>query len=263
LGQASALEGELRSNGDALDARVVVAMRYWHPFTAEAIEQLRRHAPQELVLLPLYPQYSRTTTGSSLNEWNRRFQLSDGWRPTSHVVREYHTDPDFIQAMVAAVNDSLAAFPHPVAELDFVFSAHSLPVSVVKAGDPYQEQIERTCDLVWARGGWPGRRHLCYQSKVGTSKWLAPSMHEVLERLAAAGSRHILVVPISFVSDHVETLHEINIEYREVAARLGISDFRLMPGLNSSPRFIGTLAKLVRQQLSGNGLVEFPRHQSR
>ncbi len=187
LGQAAALERELRSNGDALDARVVVAMRYWHPFTVEAIEQLRLHAPQELVLLPLYPQFSRTTTGSSLNEWNRRFRLSDGWRPEAHVVREYHTDPDFIEAMAAAVNQSLATFPHPVADLDFVFSAHSLPVSVVKAGDPYQQQIEQTCDLVWARGGWPGRRHLCYQSKVGTSKWLAPSMQETLERLAGRG----------------------------------------------------------------------------
>jgi len=245
LDQGAALERELRTT---IDARVVVAMRYWRPFTAEAIAQLRQHAPDDLVLLPLYPQFSRTTTGSSLNEWNRRFQLSDGWRPKTHVVREYHTDPDFIEAVVAAVNQSLAAFPHPVADLDFVFSAHSLPVSVVKAGDPYQEQVERTCDLVWARGGWPGRRHLCYQSKVGTSRWLAPSMHETLEALAAAGSRHILVVPISFVSDHVETLHEIDIEYRQVAGRLGIADFRLMPGLNSSPRFIGTLAKLVRQQ---------------
>jgi ferrochelatase len=249
LAQAAALERELRANNDALDARVVVAMRYWHPFTVEAIAQLRQHAPEEIVLLPLYPQYSRTTTGSSLNEWNRRFRLSGSWRPESHVVREYHTDPDFIQAMVAAVNQSLAAFPHPVAELDFVFSAHSLPVAVVKAGDPYQEQVERTCDLVWERGGWPGRRHLCYQSKVGTSKWLAPSMAETLEGLAARGSRHVLVVPISFVSDHVETLHEIDIEYRQVAGRLGIDDFRLMPGLNSSPRFIAALAKLVRAKL--------------
>ena len=99
-------------------------------------------------------------------------------------------------------------------------------------------------------GGWPGRRHLCYQSKVGTSRWLTPSMHETIECLAAAGSRHILVVPISFVSDHVETLHEIAIEHRQVAERLGITDFRLMPGLNDSPRFIATLAKLVRQSLA-------------
>jgi ferrochelatase len=241
--QAAALECELRRD---LDARVVVAMRYWNPFTKEAIAELRPHAPHELVLLPLYPQYSRTTTGSSLNEWNRRFPSSGAWSPNVHLVREYHADPDFIDALVAAVNQSLAGFPHPIAELDFVFSAHSLPVAVVEAGDPYQEQVERTVDLLWARGGWQGRRHLCYQSKVGTSRWLTPSMHETIERLAAAGSRHILVAPISFVSDHVETLHEIAIEHRQVAERLGIADFRLMAGLNDSPRFIAMLAKLVR-----------------
>jgi protoporphyrin/coproporphyrin ferrochelatase len=247
LSQAAALERELRPD---LDARVVVAMRYWHPFTEEAVVELERHAPQEVVLLPLYPQYSRTTTGSSLNEWNRRCHASAAtWRPKVHRILEYHDDPDYIDSVVASVNDVLTGVPYPVAELDFVFSAHSLPVSVVKAGDPYQKQVERTRDLVWARGGWCGRSHLCYQSKVGTSRWLAPSMDETMERLAAGGSRNVLVVPISFVSDHVETLYEIGIECRKSAARLGIADFRLIPGLNDSPRFIGALAKLVRQRV--------------
>jgi ferrochelatase len=102
---------------------------------------------------------------------------------------------------------------------------------------------------VWARGGWPGRRHLCYQSKVGTDKWLSPSMHETVERLAAAGSKHVLVIPISFVSDHVETLHEIGIEHKKQAEGLGIADFRLMPGLNDAPQFIAVLEKLVRRAL--------------
>ncbi len=247
--QAAALECELRRS---LDARVVVAMRYWHPFTHEAFAELQKLAPGDLVLLPLYPQYSRTTTGSSLNEWNRHFRVSDDWRPNLHTVREYHADPDFVDALVAAVNASLAGFPHPAADVDFLFSAHSLPVSVVQAGDPYQEHVERTCDLVWAAGGWPGRRHLCYQSKVGSARWLAPSMGETIERLAAEGARNVLVVPISFVSDHVETLHEIGIEHRILAERLGITGFRLMPGLNDSPRFIAALAKLVRQKLAGD-----------
>jgi ferrochelatase len=249
LRQAAALERELRRH---LDARVVVAMRYWHPFTSEALVELRQHAPEELVLLPLYPQYSRTTTGSSLNEWNRSFRPSDGWRPKVHTVREYHDDPYFIDSLVDAVNRSLADYPQPLPDLDFVFSAHSLPVSVIQAGDPYQSQIERTCNLLWEAGGWRGRYHLCYQSKVGTAKWLSPSMGETLERLAAAGARHVLVVPISFVSDHVETLHEIGIEHRQQAHRLGIADFRLTEGLNDSPHFIAALAKLVRQRLSEN-----------
>jgi ferrochelatase len=246
LQQAAALERELRTT---FDARVVVAMRYWHPFTNEAIAKLEEHQPTELVLLPLYPQYSKTTTGSSLNEWNRLFHPSDAWYPTVHVVRQYYDHPDFIDSLVAAVNRSLAEIPHAQEDLDFVFSAHSLPVSVIQAGDPYQQQIENTCNLVWGTGGWRGRCHLCYQSKVGTAKWLSPSMGETIERLAANGARHLLVVPISFVSDHVETLHEIGIEHREQAEHLGIADFRLMAGLNDSPRFIATMAKLVRQSL--------------
>ena len=149
LQQAAALERELRTT---FDARVVVAMRYWHPFTNEAIAKLEEHQPTELVLLPLYPQYSKTTTGSSLNEWNRLFHPSDAWHPTVHVVRQYYDDPDFIDSLVAAVNRSLAGIPHPQEDLDFVFSAHSLPVSVIQAGDPYQQQIENTCNLVWGSG---------------------------------------------------------------------------------------------------------------
>jgi ferrochelatase len=245
--QAAELERELRTD---LDARVVVAMRYWHPFTSEAILELQKHAPDEVVLLPLYPQYSRTTTGSSLNEWNRLFRPLDSWNPKVHVVREYHDHPDFIEALVARVNQSLAGFEDPIPELDFLFSAHSLPLSVVQAGDPYQQQIEHTCKLVWAAGGWRGRRHLCYQSKVGTATWLGPAMGDAIADLAKSRARQVLVVPISFVSDHVETLHEIAIEHRELAERLGIADFRMMAGLNDSPLFVATLAHLVRRSLA-------------
>jgi len=134
--QARALEAELRRD---LDARVVIAMRYWHPFTAEALTELERFAPADVVLLPLYPQYSRTTTGSSLNEWNRRFS-PNGWNPRVHVIREFHQDPHYIDALVAAVNRELAAFPG-VAGVDIVFTAHSVPQHVIDAGDPYQRQI--------------------------------------------------------------------------------------------------------------------------
>lgn len=239
--QAAALEARLR---ETLDARVVVAMRYWHPFTAEAIAQLERHRPGELVLLPLYPQYSSTTTGSSLHEWTRRFHPAD-WRPRVHVVEEFHQDEAYLAAVTQAVDRTLASFERPD-DVDFVFSAHSLPVAVVERGDPYQRQIEGTVELVWQRGAWQGRRHVCYQSKVGASKWLRPSMHETIRRLAAEGRRQVLVAPISFVSDHVETLHEIDIEHRRQARSLGIETFRMTPGLNDSPRFIEALAGLVR-----------------
>jgi protoporphyrin/coproporphyrin ferrochelatase len=243
--QARALEAELKRD---FDARVVVAMRYWHPFTAQAIRDLEAHAPDEVVLLPLYPQYSRTTTGSSLNEWKRRFQ-PNGWNPRVQAVTEFHENAGYIDALVESIHASLAAFENP-ADVDMVFSAHSVPMAVIDGGDPYQRQIERTVELVWSQGRWPGRRHLCYQSKVGASKWLQPSMHATIKQLASRGSRGVLVIPVSFVSDHVETLHEIDIEHRAQALGLGIQEFRMVPGLNDTPRFIGALGRLVRSHVA-------------
>jgi len=225
-----------------------VAMRYWHPLTAEAVGRMESHAPDDLVLLPLYPQYSRTTTGSSLNEWRRCFH-PNGWNPRVHVVEEFHEDGAYLEAVVEAVNRTLREFADP-SDVDVLFSAHSLPSAVVERGDPYQRQIERTVDLVWQRGAWTGRRHICYQSKVGASRWLQPSMHRTIRQLATEGRRRLLVAPISFVSDHVETLHEIDIEHREQARSLGIEDFRMTPGLNASPRFIQALAGLVRSRIA-------------
>jgi ferrochelatase len=238
LRQAAALEAELRRYANA---RVTVAMRYWKPFTGEAIAELERFGADEIVLLPLYPQCSKTTTGSSLNEWNRHWK---GKAPVS-IVREFYQDPEYLAAFVDIINRSLAEFDDP-RDVDMIFSAHSVPVAVIEKGDPYQRQIEATVDLLWQRGTWPGRRHLCYQSKVGASKWLRPSMHETVKRLAAEGRKHLLVVPVSFVSDHVETLHELEIEHREQARGLGIDDYRVTPGLNDSPRFIQALGALVR-----------------
>jgi protoporphyrin/coproporphyrin ferrochelatase len=251
--QAVALEAVLRRD---FDARVEIAMRYWHPFTEEAIRRMEQHAPDELVLLPLYPQYSKTTTGSSLNEWRIRFS-PNGWNPRVQVIEEFHEDTAYIDSVVEAVERTLSQTTKSdglchSGDVDFVFSAHSVPLSVVEQGDPYQRQIERTTELVWERGGWRGRRHLCYQSKVGASKWLSPSMHQTIRQLAAEGRKHLVIVPISFVSDHVETLHEIDIEHREHARSLGIEDYRMVPGLNDAPAFITALAGLVRRAASSS-----------
>jgi ferrochelatase len=165
------------------------------------------------------------------------------------IVEDYHDDPGYIDALAAAVDAALRRFERP-AEVEVVFSAHGVPLEVIAAGDPYRRQVERTVELVWRRGGWPARRHVCYQSKVGPSKWLGPSLRETLEALARGGAGQVLVVPVSFVSDHVETLYEIDLEHRKIAERLGISDFRLMPGLNDSPAFIAALAGVVRRALA-------------
>ena len=238
--QAVALERELRRD---LDAKVTIAMRYWHPMTGAAVAEMAAFGPDEIVLLPLYPQYSKTTTGSSVNEWRRCFRHANAC--STWLIETFYQDPAYLDSVVSAINACLDAGDN-LADFDIVFSAHSVPIAVIDAGDPYERQIEHTVDLVWERGGWPSRRHTCYQSKVGASKWLRPSMHETMKRLAAAGSKHVLVVPISFVSDHVETLHEIDIEHRQQARELGIEDYRMMPGLNDSPDFIRALAGLVR-----------------
>jgi ferrochelatase len=246
--QAAALEAELRQS---FDAKVVVAMRYWKPFTNEAIAEMERFEPDEIVLLPLYPQYSKTTTGSSLNEWNRHWK----GRTPLHTIVDFYQDAEYLAAFVETIDQTLAGFADP-RDVDMVFSAHSVPVAIIEKGDPYQRQIEATVDLLCERGRWPCRRHLCYQSKVGASKWLRPSMHETVKRLAAEGRKHLLLVPVSFVSDHVETLHELDIEHREQARGLGIDDYRMTPGLNDSPRFIQALSGLVRAQVAAKAITQ-------
>jgi ferrochelatase len=239
--QAEALEAVLRRD---LDARVFVAMRYWHPFTAEAIDALNAFSPDHVVLLPLYPQFSTTTTGSSLNEWKRRCQQRR--HTPQHIVESYPEHPLYIEALVAHINAGLARFAS-ADQPALLFSAHGIPESVDRNGDPYREQVELSTQCVLKAGGWPNRSLLCYQSKVGGSgRWLRPSLHEALGQIRAEGLREVLVVPISFVTDHVETLMEIDIEAREAAEAIGIESFELMPALNDDPTFISALADLVR-----------------
>src|ERR1022692_2814539 len=240
--QALALESELAHRG--LDARCFVAMRYWHPFTSEAIAELQAAQCDEVVLLPLYAQYSSTTTGSSLNEWRRLFR---GDVPV-HNVGPFYRHPMYLDAVIEKIEEALARFPVP-ARAEIVFSAHSVPLSVIAKGDPYQRQIEETVQLLMERGGWPNRHRLCYQSKVGASKWLQPSLHRTLHELAARKAREVCIVPVAFVSDHVETLGEIDHEAREEARRLGITQFEMSAGLNDSPKFISALRELVLEAL--------------
>jgi ferrochelatase len=242
--QARALESRLRSHG--LNARCFVAMRYWHPFTAEAVQKLEQAGCDEVVLLPLYPHFSSTTTGSSLNEWNRRFC---GGLPV-HVVESFYRDKMYLESLIEKIDEALSRFSAPDRP-EIVFSAHSLPQSIIDNGDPYQSQIEETVQLLMQRGGWPNHHRLCYQSKVGASKWLQPSLNRTLRELADEHIREVCIVPISFVSDHVETLGEIDHEARELAGNLGIRQFEMSAGLNDSPKFIDALARLVLRALGG------------
>jgi len=235
--QAFALETALKPH---INARTIVAMRYWNPDTKAAIKVLESEAHDELVLLPLYPHYSFATTGSSLKEWNRHYKP----KVPVHTIDHFYDHPDYIAAIVERVDSVLERIPDPSSVL-LVFSAHGLPMALVEKGDPYPKQIEATVQLVRELGAWSNPHLLCFQSKVGPQKWLQPSLTGTVESLARDGVRRMLVIPISFLTEHIETLHEINIEAREQAESFGIHDFYMMPALNNSPLLIRGLADLV------------------
>jgi protoporphyrin/coproporphyrin ferrochelatase len=235
--QARALEAALRPR---INARTIVAMRYWHPDTREAIATLERAPFDELVLLPLYPHYSFATTGSSLKEWNRQYSA----RVPVRTIDHFFDHPDYVAAIVERINSVLRELDDPD-QVHLVFSAHGLPMALVEKGDPYPKQIEQTVKLVQELGSWENPFTLCFQSRVGPQKWLQPSLTFTIEKLAHSGVTRMLVIPISFLTEHIETLHEINIEAREEAEKLGVSEFHMMPALNDSPLLIRALADLV------------------
>lgn len=244
--QAAGLKRALEPH---IDAQVLIAMRYWRPLTSEAVQQVEAAKPDEIVLLPLYPQYSFATTGSSLNEWRRHYAHAG---VPVRIIEHYYDHPIYIEAQAEKIAASLAQFDparlpesQGVERTHLLFSAHGLPQSFVRRGDPYQQQVEATVRLVMEHGGWRNPHSLCYQSKVGPQKWLEPSLHDAVHQLAQDGAKQVLVIPVSFVSEHIETLHEINIETREEAERLGIGMFRMCPALGDSPLFISCLADLA------------------
>jgi ferrochelatase len=235
--QARALEKRLGG-----EFRCFVAMRYWHPSTIEALAAARREGLRRIVGLSLYPQYSRATAGSSFNELDRVLRES----PAPFELRRvesFFDNPAYIAALAEKITEELSRFPDP-SRVVLLFSAHSLPVSFIDQGDPYLFQTEETVRLVMSR--FPGFRHrLAFQSKAGPARWLEPDVREVMRELAAENCRDVLIVPVSFVSDHIETLYEIDIELAVHAESLGIANFHRVPALNSAPAFIDCLAELV------------------
>ena len=237
-----------------IDPMAVIAMRYWHPFTAEAVDAFRKAGQlDEIVLLPLYPHYSYATTLSSMKEWARVARQANSGpaagKPLERTIDNFHDHPLYIQALVQRIGSVLRQFPDS-SRIQLVFSAHGLPMSLVEKGDPYPKQIETTVRLVNELGvkkyaGWPQTHLLCYQSRVGPAKWLQPSLTGTIERLGHEGVKEMLVAPISFVTEHIETLHEINIEAREESEKVGVERFRMMPALGDSPLFIAALKDLV------------------
>ena len=244
--QAEILERNLREKG--VEARVYIAMRYWRPFTEDAIEQIEKDDIKRVVLLPLYPQFSKATTGSSFKEWERQATRLNGIK-TLKVEHYYDFEP-YLDSIIERINQTFEKFPEDKRdEVHILFSAHGTPMKLVREGDPYSGHICETVTAVKERGGWANAHTLCFQSKVGPQKWLTPSTPDMVEELAGQGVKHMLVVPIAFVSDHLETLFELGHEYARLAKEKGVEQYEVMEGLNDSELFAESLAQLVLKKI--------------
>ncbi len=252
--QARALEAELnrRFSGSAR-FYVRLGMRYWHPFTREAAAEFRSLGINTLFLMPLYPQYSRTTTGSSFKEW--RDLHRDQYARSFHVksVKDYYRHPRYVEAINERIDATIRErFSQEERKgLHLLFSAHGTPIADVEAGDPYSQQIATTVQEVMNARGNDLPYSVSFQSRVGPVKWLEPYTQDALARLGQEGVRSLLVIPVAFVTDHIETLHELDIELREVAEHAGIHKYEVMYALNDSPLFIAALADLVEARYGG------------
>ena len=252
--QARELQSTLRQRG--VEATSYVAMRYWHPFTESAVADIKADGIEEVVVLPLYPHFSISTSGSSFRELQRLRQADPAFSAMPiRCIRSWFDHPGYIDAMAGLIVREIAAAEFPE-QAHVFFSAHGVPKSYVEeAGDPYQEQIEICSELIMQRLqqrlGHSNPHTLAYQSRVGPVEWLRPYTEDALEELGAAGVNDLVVVPISFVSEHIETLEEIDIEYREIATEAGVRHFLRVPALDIDPTFIAGLADLVQQALAG------------
>lgn len=254
--QARSLEAAL---GDD-NLKCFIAMRYWHPFSEEAAAVVKAWDPDQVILLPLYPHYSTTTTGSSFTAWREAAAAVGLAKPTRSICC-YHSDPGFVASTAAIVHASYVkarAELDPAIPLRVLFSAHGLPESIIKAGDPYQHQVECTTSAVVREMALPELDSLiCYQSRATPQKWIGPSTEDEIKR-AGHEKTALLVVPIAFVSEHSETLVELDVEYREVADHAGVPAYYRVPAQNSDPGFIAALADLVRRSMARDtGLCSF------
>ena len=247
--QAQALTAALHAQGLG-EAKVFIAMRYWHPRARKTVRDVAAFAPDEVVLLPLYPQYSTTTSASSVKEWQREAKAAGLTAPTRSLCC-YPQEEGFVETVVEGLRRALRSLDHDKPPR-VLFSAHGLPKKIVEQGDPYQWQVEQSVAAVVHRLGevnldW----QICYQSRVGPLEWIGPATDSEIEKAAAAG-RPIVVVPIAFVSEHSETLVELDIEYRQLAEKHGAPAYLRVATAGAEAAFIEGLARLVRQALGSD-----------
>jgi ferrochelatase len=266
LGGASPLLANTEAQARALEAalgadyRCFIAMRYWHPLTAAAVAAVKAWQPDDIVLLPLYPQFSTTTTDSSLTVWRHEAARQDLDCPT-RAVSNYPTEPGFVAALAGAIDVALVAAAAQGMPVRLLLSAHGLPLKIVRRGDPYPQQVEATAAAVVVALAHPvADWRVCYQSRVGPLAWLGPSVDEEVRRAGNEGVA-IVIAPISFVSEHSETLVELDRDYRRLADASGVSGYWRALAVGTDPRFIAGLARLVRDS-PGMPTAESPAAQA-
>ena len=250
--QADAVAAELARRG--LAVKPVVAMAAWHPFADEALGALAAQGIERAIALPLYPHESRTTTGSSLNQLEHARARQAGPAIEIAAIRRYPDADGYVRAVVERVEDAIATLPaEHRATAPVMFSAHGLPEAYIKRGDPYLDDVRLTVETVSRRLGLGARARLCFQSRVGPQRWLGPTTEAVLDELAAAGTPAVVVVPIAFTGEHIETLQEIDILYKDRATHAGIAHFARARTVGCHPAFIAALADLVEATAHARG----------
>ncbi len=249
--QADALATALGSYADAV--KIGIAMRYWHPFSTQTAREIAAWKPDRVVLLPLYPQYSGTTSGSSIKDWLQSAKAAGLTAPTRTICC-YPRLPGWVAAQAELLREKLAGLGE-AAPVRVLFSAHGLPKKFIEAGDPYQAQIERGARaIVAALGHQDLDWQICYQSRVGRLEWIGPSTDAEIARAGRDG-KGVVVLPIAFVSEHSETLVELDIEYRHLARDNKLPFYVRVPTVDTHPAFIQALAELVGQALDSAGPI--------
>ena len=226
-------------------------MRFWHPRAATAVREAMDWGAEHLVAFSQYPQYSSATTGGSLTDLRRALE-SEGCQAPLTVISSWHCQPTYIAALAECVREGVAASASSdPAKLKIIYSAHSLPMSVVEAGDPYPDQVRETAAAVHRTASVPSDYEITWQSKAGPVQWLGPATTERIKALPGEGCEHVVVVPIVFINDHIETLHELDIQLAETAAAVGLRFVRA-PALNVRPTFLDALGEILGEHLEEN-----------
>ncbi|MBI3949268.1 MAG: ferrochelatase [Acidobacteria bacterium] len=252
--QGAALKAALQQQG--YDIRIYIGMQCWRPFIQEAVRQIFNDRLTHVIVLPLFPQFSVTTTRACLVKFDKQVKKLPEWPIEQLVIEPWYDHPIYIQSLTEMIREELKKFSsEDVAKVHLLFSAHSIPQKYVDQGDPYAEQTRQTVELIMERLGRRNPYHLAFQSRLGPVRWLQPYTDKLIEELGREGVNHVLTIPISFVSEHIETLYEIDMLYQDIAREAGISNFRRVPAPNTYPTFIRALASLVQTKLAAFNLA--------